>query len=482
MRILLLPNIGLGNINADSDYYDYSKLIDVANRYYDDMFFYLVLSERHANQIPNLPRTKIIPIAETSDYGINEHMTTFEFVKQFHLRGGNIITDGMFTSRFHVGLWWRSGPLDFKRAYNYPVIYRQSVLYEKQQNFTDYDATYALANVVCNTIVDGQQAYDHTLGLVERFLSPAMVKEFVDQTLISTVGLDLPYFDLLIKKNRKHEKFTLFYGTRFNTTKRVELIFQLYDKFYSSGREIDIIMTTPTAQSALQKKKFMKEYLTRSIKFFYPDCGRYKYFEEASKCHAFVVASEGENVSNFIVEQMYLGLIAVLPDKPYVWTMLPKDYPFIYRSFEEAYSWLAWISEDYDRALKRMEPYRQYIRDNYLVDETFRRNLNFLRETVTRQLGYDCEAFPIKQLYTLIKEVSLEFDKPFTLDTFMAILNKRMVLKIGYSSPDKVGQRQLTPLDVRIALHRIGFRDTCETEVPTFKKIEDEFYVEEKRR
>ena len=320
MRILLLPNIGLGNINADSDFYDYSKLIDVANRYYDDMYFYLVLSERHVTQVTDLPRTKIIAIPESSDYGINEHMTTFEFVKQFHLRGGRIMTDGMYTSRFHVGLWWRSGPLDFKRAYtpkcgvtarrrayNYPVVYRQSVLYEKQKNFTDYDATYALANVVCNTIVDGQQAYDNTRGLVERFLSPALVKQFDDQTLISTVGLDLPYFDMLMKKNRKHEKFTLFYGTpacrnaalrragtRFNTTKRVDVIFKLYDKFYSSGRAIDIIMTTPTAKSALQKKKFMKEYLQRSIRLFYPDCGRFKYFEEASKCHAFVVASEGE--------------------------------------------------------------------------------------------------------------------------------------------------------------------------------------------
>jgi len=165
------------------------------------------------------------------------------------------------------------------------------VLYEKQQNFTDYDATYALANVVCNTIVDVQQAYDNTRGLVERFLSPALVKQFDDQTLIdntrglverflspalvkqfddqtliSTVGLDLPYFDMLMKKNRKHEKFTLFYGTpacrnaalrragtRFNTTKRVDVIFKLYDTFYSSGRAIDIIMTTPTAKSALRR-------------------------------------------------------------------------------------------------------------------------------------------------------------------------------------------------------------------------------------
>ena len=128
------------------------------------------------------------------------------------------------------------------------------------------------------TIVDGQQAYDNTRGLVERFLSPALVKQFDDQTLISTVGLDLPYFDMLMKKNRKHEKFTLFYGTRFNTTKRVDVIFKLYDTFYSSGRAMDIIMTTPTAKSALQKKKFMKEYLQRSIRLFYPDCGRFKYF------------------------------------------------------------------------------------------------------------------------------------------------------------------------------------------------------------
>jgi len=459
-------------MHADSDYYDFIKFIGVATKFYNDMFFYLVVPERHVEEVDKLPNTKVIGIPEAHDYTTNEHITSQEFALQFHARGGRVMTDAMYTSRFHVGMWWKNAILDHKRDYWFPVIFRQPVLYPDAQGINMYEASYAMATVMCNTIIDGAESYQEALGRVKKYLSPAMIERFEEQTLVSTVGLEIEYFDMLLKKNNKYEKFTLFYGTRFNTTKRVEKVYALYDKFYSSGRPIDIVMTTPNPELSLIKKKFTKEFLQGCIRLFYSSAGRHKYFEEASKCHAFFVASDGENAPNFFVEQIYLGLIGVLPDKPYVWEMLPKDYPFIYRSMDEAYMWLMKIQENYEWARGVMEPYRQYIKNTYMRDLTFKANVDFVRNLVDVQTDRNMSEISNKAVDEVVKEVLLEFDMPFTFDGFIEVVNKRMFQKVKFSRPDQIQNRQATPLDIKYALMRSGYEDTCESEIPTFRKVE----------
>ena len=472
MRIVMLPNIGLSTIHADSDYYDFVKFIGVANKFYNDMYFYLAIPERHVDVIDKLEHTKVIGIPEAHDYTTNEHVTSQEFALQFHLRGGRNITDAMYTSRFHVGMWWKNALLDQKRDYWIPVIFRQPVLYPDAKGINMYEASYAMSTVICNTIIDGVESYQEALGRVKKYLSPAMIELFEKQTLVSTVGLEIKYFDDLVVKNNKYEKFTLFYGTRFNTTKRVDKVYQLYDKFYSSGRPIDIVMTTPNPELSLQKKAFTKEFLQGCIRLFYSSCGRYKYFEEASKCHTFFVASEGENAPNFFVEQIYLGLVGVLPDKPYVWEMLPKDYPFIYRSMDEAYMWLAKIQDDYAWARERLEPYRQFIKEKYEKDMTFKANVDFVRGLVQTQLSHNMNEIPNKAVDDIVQEVLLEFDQEFTFDGFLTVLNKKMFQKVKFSRPDQIQNRQATPYDIRMSLFRAGYNDTSDSDIPTFRKAE----------
>ncbi|MFH0989905.1 MAG: hypothetical protein V1799_07810 [bacterium] len=472
MRIVLLPNIGLSNIHADSDYYGYKKMIDVATKFYDDMYFYFVVPEHFKDKVEEMPRTKIIGIPESRGFNTNEHVTSIDFWKMFNWASGRIITDGMFTSRHHVGMFWKHAAIHNKRRYKYPVVFRQPVLVEFAKERDLYDAVYAMSLVVCDSIIYGDESYANTQDLVRKYLSPDLCNLFDEKTLKLTVGLEIDYFDMLLKKNKKHEKFTLFYGTRFNSVKRVEKVFELYDRFYSSGRPIDIIMTTPNPDGTLEKKKFMTEFLQGCIKYLYTSCPRQKYFEEASKCHAFIVTSEGENASNFIVEQLYLGLIGVFPDRKYVWEMIPKNYPFIYRSMDEAYMWLAEIEKDYPAALRKIEPTREYIRTHYHKDMTFKAHVDFLRQSINREMDVNMSLGLQNEVVDVIRETALEFDEPFKFDTFIEILNKRMMIKVDYLHPDRLNGRETLPFDVRLVLEKIGFRDTCESDTMIFKKGE----------
>ena len=477
MRIVLLPNIGLSNVHADSDYYGYKKLIDVATKFYDDMYFYYVVPQGLVPKIEEMPQTKVIGIPEVRSFNTNEHVTSQEFWKHFTWACGDIITDGMFTSRHHVGLFWKHAAVHNKRKYKYPVVFRQPVLVEFDRDKIDlYDAVYAMALAACDSIIYGEESYAHAKSLVRKYLSPAMVELFDEKTMQMTVGLEIDYFDMLLTKNKKHEKFTLFYGTRFNSVKRVEKVYELYDRFYSSGRQIDIIMTTPNGELTLEKKAFTKEHLVGCIKYLYTSCGRQKYFEEASKCHAFLVTSEGENASNFIVEQLYLGLIGVFPDKKYVWEMIPKDYPFIYHSMDEAYMWLAEIERDYEAARRKIEPTREYIRSHYNKDLTFKAHVDHLRTVVQSQMTENMTRNLNNEVFNVIREVALEFDEPFAFNTFLDILNKRMIKKVAYFGSEKLNGKEAIPYDIWLALERLGFRDTCESETPTFRKVQGTSY------
>ena len=468
MRIVILPNVGLSTLHADSDYYDFVKFIGVAAKFYSDMYFYLVLPDRHVEAADNLPRTTVMGIPEGNDFMTNEHITSQEFARQFHLRGGKIMTDCMVTSRHHVGMWWKNAILDQKRHNDYPVVFRQPVLYPNFEGpLNPYEMTYAMATVVCHSIIDGQESYNEALARNRKYLSPAMVKHFEDQTMVSTVGLEIDYLNMLNQKNRKYDKFTLFYGTRFNVTKRVEKVYELYDKFYASGRPIDIVITTPNPDLSLAKKAFTKEYLTGCIRLFYSSCGRMKYFEEASKCHAFLVTSDGENAPNFFVEQIFLGLIGVLPDKPYVWEMLPRDYPFIYRSMDEAYMWLAKIQENYAWARQLLEPYREYIAENYEKDMTTRAKVDY------EYFDFALRKCPNNAVRDVVAETLLEFDQDFTFSAFMQVLNKRMFQPVKFARPDQIQNRQATPLDIRLMLLALACEDTCNGPDPVFHKLED---------
>ena len=232
-------------------------------------------------------------------------------------------------------------------------------------------------------------------------------------------------------------------------------------------------MTTPNPDLTIKKKKFTHEYLQGCIRLFYTDCGRFKYFEEASKCHAFLVTSDGENAPNFFVEQIYLGLIGVLPDKPYVWEMLPKDYPFIYRSKDEAYMWLAQIAGNYEHYRQQLEPYRQFIKEKYQKELTFKRNVDFVRELAFGYADKNIREAPNKLITEIVREVLLEFDRPFAFDAFIQIVNKRLFLKARTGRPEQIQHRQATLSDIRYALMAEGYEDTCESEQPVFRKLQE---------
>lgn len=472
MRIALIPNIGLADPNFDSDYYEYSKLIRAAAAFYNDMYFYLVLSDRFKNaKLDPLPRTKIMFVEETSSFSINQLAASQELIFNFHYRGGHIHTDGMVTSRANVALFFNAAVTDPQRRYAYPTVFRQPCLEDESQldeSGIVYDMMQSMVFAACNPIVKGQQAYERSRLMAGRYLSPTCVEWFDQSVFVTTSGLELDYFDMLLKKNEKHEKFTLFSGTRINTTKRVEKVFQLYDKFYSSGRNVQVVVTAPNPEGSVFGKKFVSEYLQGAIKWFYTSCPRDKYFEEASKAHVFLVASIGENISNFLVEQLYLGLIGIVPDMPYVWEMLPRDYPFCYRSFDEAYTILMWIQEHYDEARAKVEPYRQMIREKYAESLVFKQEVDHIRKVVMTSHEAALARPSSTLLDEVVKQALLEFDVDFKLDTFISVANKQMSRKIMYTTPDKIFGKAMTPIDIRLGLERLGYRDNCKTDEPIY--------------
>jgi hypothetical protein len=153
--------------------------------------------------------------------------------------------------------------------------------------------------------------------------------------------------------------------------------------------------------------------------------------------------------------------------------MLPKDYPFIYRSSDEAYMWLARIQENYEWARQLIEPYRKYIVEKYERDLTVRGKVDYVRSAVNQYLNYNVEHCPNKAVRNVVEETLLEFDEDFTFSSFLQVLNKRMFQPVKFARPDQIQNRQATPLDIRMILIGLGYEDRCDGPEPVFHKLKE---------
>ena len=469
MRIVILPNVGLNKVESDADYFTYRDFILYATSQYEDMYFYFVLPAKLKTELPELPRTTFVWVEEPVNFVFNEYVASREFLAQFRQAGGHYHSDGMLTSRLVYGMHFKAGVTNTHRRGSYPVVLRETIVktvWDYKSRWSDTDFMTAAAFTFCPTIFENPRSYAGAVSVVERYMAAAGVERMKKYSYQSSMVVDTDYQDILIKKNKKHERFTLFFGARFNYSKNVALVYQILDKFYASGREIDIIITTPNKQLTLDHLDFTKKYLRGGcIKYLYTDCGRDKYLEEASKCHAFVV----DTGITFTIEMLYLGLVGVVPNVDYVDYLLRGDYPYKFDSQEEAYMWLSEIYDDYEKARAAIEPHRQWIAQKYRKQDVFKGEVEFVRgqlqETVENRQ-------PLNFGIPMMREALMEFDKPFRFNTFLAILNKYMINKVEYS--DFPMGRMLNPHDVRWTLEKLGYRDTCTESEPIYVKTEDE--------
>ncbi len=481
MRIALFPNWGLSNIVGDSDFYEHVRLARLAAELYDDMYFYCVIDKAYEDQradFPQYPNLEYIFVDEPGDYMSRYASVRFNYWDLFSQNSGLYPIDAVFTSRLWAAPHIGQVLVDTRVRKEIPVIARSASTWSYGSwKIPYYNLVTAVSAAFCYYVTFGEYDYEDHYEYVRNYLSPAMLKHFEETNLNTHLGLEFDKLDLLRTRFEKNPKLTLFYGTRFSEVKQVENVFKVYDQVYATGRDIDIVITTPNTENSVMNKGFVQKYLRNCTKLFGMGYEKEPYLREAARSHVFMTDSRDEMASNFLIEQMYLGVIGVVPDRAWVWSMIPRDYPFVFRGNQEAYNLITWILDNYEEAYQKFEPYIGYIREHYDYRVNDKKILDHIRnvvETTKGEVGSNVVGFMKKLLKKALISEFEDVDE-FSLDTFVQIA-KNHVFLIDKMTKRKSGfheQRMITKWQIYRFLQENGYRDLCNAPQPIFRRKEN---------
>lgn len=477
MRYLVCPLIGISNVAGDSDYIAYADYIEKSYAMGGKHYFTMVLPKRAENFKP-LPNCDYVFTDQSNDYFEESMHADKEVIELFNRRSGTRLFDVLMTSKAGGSLIFQSQLSDYRRSIGVPTVINE-------QNLTPYNAENEIPTVIVEPMVRAWQrpndvdgamralsyctAYcwmfsdeekQRALSLIRRFCPPSLAKQFTERVHIDALGIRVPALDAIIAKYpEKYEKFGLFFGARFSREKRPDIVVDLLEHFFSFGRDVDIHVTTQHIGS-----RYLLKYGNKasSIKELVKGCSREDFLERAVKSHVFICASDDESWPAGFWEQLYLVQVGIFPDQEWARAVLPKNYPYIFSSKNEAHAMLRWIYENYDEALAKVSWIREWIRENANMEKTV---TNFLKWTETVPLNKQRIAPSLGKLFM---DTAEKLGNDFSFTPFLEQIEKDAIS----FKPISVIARTKYPNKYEVYRYMLenGFEDTYDSIDPHLKK------------
>jgi len=237
-----LPLFGLSNVPSDSDYLIYKDIIQRSAET-KGWYWYYVLPKKAENDLKELPRSKNIFVDMSPDF-FQESMTVpFEMGSLFSRRGGKYPIDLILTTRVGGSIIAQSQLSDFRRPDPIPVFIIEAMVRAWQRpNYVDA-ALRALSYCTANVWLLSDEEKTRAMDIIKPVASPTMYKKFLENVKYFGTGVRTKTLDPYLNKD-KNKKFQLFFGARFSVEKRPDVMLEFFEKFYSFGRDVDIVITT----------------------------------------------------------------------------------------------------------------------------------------------------------------------------------------------------------------------------------------------
>lgn len=368
MNWLVIPHTGKVNVRGESNFILFEDMARSFIEAGDYVYFCVPQWAKDEDLLLPRDKCKYIKLDITGAYYVDMLLWGHTLAKDLNRKIGSVNIDCVITSKPFLVPYLAVGLSDISRG-DVPVMYFEPGVddkFERLRRSEQQEQTPWFA--VCSAYVTGyttfltQAELDSATKYVRQFFTPSLVDEFYrERSMVLPVGVPIELLDKY--KDKPKGKFKLFFGARVNDVKRADKIADLFTKFYSSGRDVDITICTSTPDM-LAKRYIGKQTLheNKNIQLF-TDMNREKYLEQASSAHVFVAMSKREGFPVGFWEQMYLGIIGVFINEKWVRAQIPSDYPFIFNTYEEAYAMLSWIMDNYEEAKAKVQHLRDRVRD-----------------------------------------------------------------------------------------------------------------------
>lgn len=486
MRILVHPFYSSRIVDSAPTYNMDADLIGKMLRKHDDLYFYVVypmlgkLGEGRActykarrNRFAQMDRVTVVevPMAQVQQ---REIMLFPERLWELFND-----SDGLHS----VDLVWtehpQAAPLIAKalrvtnslRGPEIPVIASSQLRQTQRFNHDageDDDLLFALACLTSYPTFYSPHQRDGFLDDLRAYLTPAMQKRFLERATVIPTSLDCDYVDSVredeLQSHGKYDKITLTWSHKLYNLSHKRKCFEWMDSVYRSGRDVGLQIVSGSDQ-AMVELKIPKEF--RHFQIF-GGSTRERFLRLSSRAHIFLSNNAWEDCSLTINEQMYCGLLPVVPDREWARYQAPDDWPFFYRNAKEAQSILRHFVDEYEQVAGEWIPkLREHVRRKFgaaTVSETlyelFRR---VLAEAKERRLAgmpqvdkSTYEFLPKSMVELLEREVLMALGDRFTESELWAQITKK---SSGWQMVRDQGMQDKSKLDLIRAVKRRGYRD-----------------------
>ena len=317
------------------------------------------------------------------------------------------------------------------------------------------------------SIIYNEHEKNDAVDASRNFLSDEMYRRMKKNIRIKCIGIPVDKVDEAIKRAKKRERFTMFYGGRFSYQKRTPFVLELMLKVIESGRDADMLLTFPNPfnrKIALVLKKYYKRNKRMEV---YSDVGRLDFLTYCASSHVAIAAGLYEGFPVGTMEMLATGVPTLVPDRVWSRDLIGSDYKLLYSTFSDAYSKLCWVYDNYEEAKKIGEETRETVIRKYDSLDFAKEFLKIAEEVVTENdkritlpLGDTSygTADAIVESFGGQRFTMIEFMRKFSN---LSITGKKVDFEVGFKKP--------TLWALRKYLLSRGVRDLCDGGVPTFE-------------
>jgi glycosyltransferase involved in cell wall biosynthesis len=463
-------------VKSESDFLVYDHLIEEADRTGRGYFYFnLTNKQKPFIELRNRNNVTYVYNEEIDQFYYQQSFIPSNFVGLFNPLLGQHYVDCILTSRSGAAalmakLLWDKRVEEPEIAI--AIIEPKVIEWESTHNAVcpqDLILRAAGYAVSCNLF-----STDRERRLAEKlckeYLSPAMAYRAMKNSNVVPLGIRCDEIDEFVGKEKSKEKFTLFFGGRLTANKQWQKVLGDYEKFFSFGREIDLVVCAPLGSTSMFKAQRWGNW--GEINLGLP---RNQYLEKLASCHVSMSNSIEEGFTVGIIEQIYAGLVVLLPDREWARSLLgdaARDYPFFYSGgHEDAYVALKYVFENYDEARAKMEPTRQYIREHYDFSIVSKHTFDVVERYVSELQGRvkRSESKEFKNLIDRVVEIS---GKPIAFPAFLTKVK-------DYTTSDVTGAERNyrsgypSQWQVYQFLRQRGYEDDYRFATPTLRRNGD---------
>ena len=257
-----------------------------------------------------------------------------------------------------------------------------------------------------------------TQNMLRKQFSPAVIRD-VMQNRSETLYAGVPTKRIaeVTKGIKKRDKFTVFYGGRMGSVKRVDELTEITDIAFSFGREMEMVVCTGSL-GPFRRKGFEEKFPMVELHI---GTNQEETWRLMAECHAGFMWSRHEMIGSMFIEEMAHGLPVIAHPHRWIEALLPEEYPYWANDAREAGAQLrllydAWKA-DPDGYDKPMGEWSEYVRSRYDSDKAGEEFRKIVTARVEKQRG------------PLIKEMRED-------DTIVTLT--REVIREGMTFPDLI--------------------------------------------